>query len=66
TDIQNYHTTPKEVIELANKANVKKLILTHLVPNPDNLIIKNLYKKEIKGFNGKVYLANDGDKFIIK
>ena len=66
TDIQNYHTTPKEVIELANKANVKKLILTHLVPNPDNLIIKNLYKKEMKGFKGEIHLANDGDKFIVK
>jgi ribonuclease Z len=66
TDIQDYHTPPKEIVKQANKANVKALVLTHLVPYPDNLIIKSLYKKEIKGFDGKVYLANDGDKFIIK
>ena len=28
--------------------------------------IKKLYEKQIKNFNGKVYLANDGDKFIVK
>lgn len=66
THIQDYHTPPKEIVKLANKAKVKTLVLTHLIPSPDNLIVKKLYKKEIKGFNGKVYLANDGDKFIIK
>ena len=66
THIQDYHTPPKEIVKLANKAKVKTLVLTHLIPSPDNLFVKKLYKKEIKGFNGKVYLANDGDKFIIK
>lgn len=66
TDIQDYHASPKEIIKLANKANVKTLILTHLIPAPDNIVIKNLYKKETKGFQGKIYLANDGDKFIVK
>ena len=65
-DIQDYHTAPKEIVELANKASIKTLVLTHLVPSPDNIYIKRLYKKEIKGFEGKVILANDGDKFVIK
>ena len=65
-DIQDYHTSPSEIIRLSNQSNVKSLILTHLAPSPDNMVIKKLYEKEIKGFNGKVYLANDGDKFIIK
>jgi hypothetical protein len=41
-------------------------VLHHLTPSPDNIIIKKLYEKQIKNFNGKVYLANDGDKFIVK
>ncbi len=65
-DIQNYHTPPNEIVKLANKANIKTLVLHHLIPAPDNIIIKKLYEKQIKGFNGKVYLAKDGDKFIVK
>ena len=29
-------------------------------------MINKLYEKQIKDFNGKVYLAKDGDKFIVK
>ena len=65
-DIQDYHTPPDEIIRLANKVNVKTLVLNHLVPSPDNIIIKKLYDKYTKKFKGNVYLANDGDKFIIK
>ena len=65
-DIQDYHTTPAEVAEIATKANVKKLILHHFAPPPDFRIIKNLYKKEMSGYDGEIYFANDGDEFIIK
>ena len=65
-DIQDYHTTPKEVAELANAANVKKLILHHFAPPPDFRVIKNLYKKELSEFNGSIHFANDGDMFIVK
>jgi len=40
TDIQNYHTSPKEVAELAAKAGVKKLVLNHFAPSPDSKTIK--------------------------
>ena len=66
TDIQNYHTSPSEVVQLANNANVKKLVLNHLAPAPDNWYVKNLYRKELKGYRGSIHLANDGDVFIIK
>ena len=65
-DIQDYHTPPNEIVKLANIANVKTLVLHHLTPSPDNIIINKLYEKQIKDFNGKVYLAKDGDKFIVK
>ena len=31
-NVANYHTSPKEVGEIAKEAKVKKLILTHFVP----------------------------------
>lgn len=65
-DIQDYHTSPKEVAELAEVAKVKKLILHHFAPAPDLRVIKNLYKKELSGYNGPIHFANDGDKFIVK
>ncbi len=65
-DIQDYHTPPAEVAEIAAKANVKKLILHHYAPAPDFRVIKNLYKKELTGYDGPIVFANDGDLFIVK
>lgn len=65
TDIQDYHTSPGEAVDLAQNANVKRLVLNHLAPAPDNIVLKRLYKKELKGYNGPIHLANDGDVFII-
>ncbi len=64
-DIQDYHTDTKEVAELARDAKVKKLVLNHLAPAPDNRTIKKLYMDELKAFEGPIYLADDGDVFIV-
>ena len=45
-DIQDYHTPPNEIVSLANKAGIKTLILHHLIPAPDNIVIKKIYEKE--------------------
>lgn len=66
TDIQDYHTSPAEVAEIAAKANVKKLVLHHFAPAPDLKLIENLYWKELKGYDGPIHLANDGDLFVVK
>ncbi len=66
TDVQDYHTTPAEVAEIAAKANVKKLVLHHYAPAPDFRFIKNLYKKELVGYDGPIVFSNDGDLFIVK
>ena len=65
-DIQDYHTSPSEVAEVAAKANVKKLVLHHFAPAPDIRMIKNLYKKELKGFDGPIEFAEDGDLFVLE
>jgi len=66
TDIQNYHTSPAEVADIARKANVKQLVLNHLAPIPDKMILKKKYLREMKAFEGKIQLADDGDVFIVK
>lgn len=65
-DIQDYHTYPSEVAEIASLAHVKKLVLHHFAPPPDFSVVKNLYKKELKGYDGPIHFANDGDVFIVK
>ena len=65
-DIQDYHTTPAEVAEIASKAKVKKLVLHHFAPPPDFRIVKNLYQKELSGYDGEIHFSNDGDVFVIE
>lgn len=65
-DIQNYHTSPAEVAQIASEANVKKLVLHHFAPPPDHIIVKNLYKRKMKVYKGPIHFANDGDEFVIK
>ena len=66
TDIQDYHTSPSEVAELARDANVKKLVLHHFAPAPDFKIIENLYKRELGAYDGPIHFANDGDVFVVR
>ena len=65
-DVQDYHTSPAEVADLATKAKVKQLVLHHFAPAPDVRVLTNLYKKELKGYDSPIYFANDGDKFVVK
>lgn len=64
-DIMDYHAGPQDVAELAQNANVKKLVLNHLAPAPDNPVIKKLYMNELVAYKGPIHLANDGDVFIV-
>ncbi|MEO1715132.1 MAG: MBL fold metallo-hydrolase, partial [Bacteroidota bacterium] len=65
-DIQDYHTPPADVAEIAAKANVKKLVLHHFAPAPDIIVIKNLYKRELKGYDGPIHFSEDGDLIIVE
>lgn len=65
-DVRDYHTSPAEVAELAEQAGVRRLVLNHLVPAPDNYVLKRMYRKELKAFKGPVHLAGDGDVFVVK
>lgn len=47
-DIQDYHTSPVEAAEVANEANVKELVLYHLVPAPPNKVAEWAFMRGVK------------------
>jgi ribonuclease Z len=60
-DIQDYHTSPVEAAEVANKANVRELVLYHLVPTPPNRIAEKVFMRGVKDVRPKgVTLGHDG------
>jgi ribonuclease Z len=66
-DILDYHSTPAEAATIAQQANVKKLILSHLVPVPENPISRRFFRRGLGDiFDGPIVLANDGDQYIVE
>jgi len=58
--LKQYHSSPEEVGDVAQKAGVKLLVLTHLVPgNEDKAILERVSKK----FGGKVVAGKDLMRF---
>lgn len=56
-NVCDYHTTPKEVGEIANIANVKKLILTHFVPPVFDQ--KKVIKDISQAYKGEIIIGED-------
>ncbi len=62
-----YHSSPMDAAEVAQRAGVKKLILSHLAPVPENPISRRFFTKGMdEVYSGPILLAEDGDIFIIK
>lgn len=60
-DILEYHTSPKQAIEMARDAGVEALVLTHLVPAPRNRVMEWMFLRGTDGiWSGEVILAKDG------
>ena len=47
TDIQDYHSSPREAAEAANAAGVQLLVLTHLAPPPPNRIAERIFTRGV-------------------
>jgi len=63
-DITDYHLTPVQAAEIAQKAGVKKLVFYHVVPPPTNFILKRRYLKGVNdAFDGDVEIGEDGMTF---
>lgn len=65
-DIVDYHASPQEAAEIAQKAGVRGLVLTHIVPP---LPIKALEGPFLEGceerYGGPIWVARDGDLFSL-
>jgi len=62
--LSEHHLTPHEVGQLAHRADVKNLVVTHLATGAAGAIDTAPYAVEIvKVFNGRVTIAEDLDRF---
>lgn len=63
-DILDYHASTLEVAKIAQNANVKTLVLTHLIPGlPPLAILNRLFKKGMKKiYKGRIIVGKDGMK----
>jgi ribonuclease Z len=55
--IQAYHTSAKEAGEIAEKAKVKMLVMTHLIPA--NATERDFLEEAKKAFSGKIMVGRD-------
>jgi ribonuclease Z len=65
-DVQGYHVSPVEVAEIANRAQVRLLVLYHLLPAPDNPLARRLFGygvSEVRKDNWVI--AEDGSLYTL-
>ena len=60
-DILDYHTSPLQAAQTANKAKAKLLVLTHIVPPLPNALVERIFLREALKIREKdTILAFDG------
>ncbi len=58
--VSQYHADTIGVAKIAMEANVKKLVLTHLIPEPPNPFAKQLFVQGMdEHYSGPIVVAND-------
>jgi ribonuclease Z len=58
--IMGYHTDTLELAKIASDANVSKLVLTHLIPAPPNVIAARMFKSGMgQHYSGPIIVAED-------
>jgi ribonuclease Z len=65
-DIQGYHISPTEVAEIANRAQVRLLVVYHLLPAPDNPLMRRLFGHGVAAVRkGDWTIADDGSLYTL-
>jgi ribonuclease Z len=65
-DIIGYHTSVVEAAEVARDAGAGTLVLTHLVPGPNNFLTRRLFLAGASDvYTGKIVIAEDGMRFAL-
>ena len=63
-DIPSYHTTPVEAAELANAANVRLLVLSHLNPPPPNRLAERPFLRGVARTRPEGWILGDDGTLI--
>jgi len=64
-DIKTYHTTLIEAADIANKAEVKKLVFYHLTPAPRNYLTELMFVRGVDDVRKDWLLAEDGTLLVL-
>ncbi|OYQ29388.1 hypothetical protein CHU93_07775 [Sandarakinorhabdus cyanobacteriorum] len=65
-DILNYHTTPEQAADLAARAGVRELVLTHIAPPlPSRLFHAAFLGDAPQRFGGRIRIADDGLRLFL-
>ncbi len=64
-DIKTYHTTLIEAADIANKANVKKLVYYHLTPAPRNYLTELMFVRGVNEVRKDWTLVEDGTLVVL-
>jgi ribonuclease Z len=65
-DIRNYHTSPEEAAEIAQRAGVKMLVFNHIVPPlPSRLLDARFLGEASARYDGPIRVGIDGDWFSL-
>ncbi len=65
-DILDYHATPLEVAEIANRANVQLLVYYHMVPYPENALVGDVWTRGVSDVRAEgVELSFDGMLIVL-
>jgi ribonuclease Z len=63
-DVVDYHSTPVQAAEIAQRAGAKTLVLTHVFPPLANGIARRMFMRGVsKAFDGEIVLGHDGQRF---
>ncbi len=62
--LRAHHLTPVQVGEMASRANVSKVVITHFSPGYTDPELVSGYERQVRtAFDGEVVIANDLDRF---
>ena len=65
-DIQDYHISPEEAAEVANRAKVRMLVYYHLAPAPDGFLQRRLFFSGVDNVRqGDWTIARDGSLYTL-
>jgi ribonuclease Z len=65
-DIRNYHTSPAEAADIAQRAGVRMLVFNHIVPPlPSDLLEPAFLDDARERYKGPLHVGRDGDFFSL-